>query len=251
MATMTHTSSSTARLLLLTFHYVSSVLAAYNPGNPPRTENFDPAEADPLGNITCVGDSYAINLPSFGNFNPNSVTMQRLCAKPQYHGGLPGQHVGGFCASYYSNRAHKFGVHFDQSPGAQVRTELANPRILLGCLLRCSCDAAHGLDPGLPDYQKHSITTYETKIDIVDDFDVPVTQHNGQLDHKWVDAMVIRMKPQIGGAMPTPIFVSMDENNGISCRGNLPSFPLPRPIFAANFRSLQEMCVVHHFGGNM
>ena len=42
----------------------------------------------------CAGDS---ELPVFPNVNPNKVSVQKLCAKPQYNGGEPGQHVGGYC----------------------------------------------------------------------------------------------------------------------------------------------------------
>ena len=47
-------------------------------------ENFDPAEADPTGNITCLGDSYDLELPTQAHWNPNTVSMQSLCAKTHY-----------------------------------------------------------------------------------------------------------------------------------------------------------------------
>ena len=59
-------------------------------------DNFDPAEADPTGNITCLGDSYDLELPTQAHWNPNTVSMQSLCAKTQYGGGPPGQNIAGW-----------------------------------------------------------------------------------------------------------------------------------------------------------
>ena len=72
--------------------------AAYIPRSPYRYENYNPAEADPAGAIKCVGDRYDGELPVDEYFNPNTVSMQKLCAKPQYGGGSPGTHIGGWCS---------------------------------------------------------------------------------------------------------------------------------------------------------
>ena len=78
--------------------------AVYDPRNPPTTENFDPAEANPVGGITCLGRPYDLRLPiQPGGFDPNSVSLQHLCAKPQYGGGAQYQHVGGFCVQRPNN----------------------------------------------------------------------------------------------------------------------------------------------------
>ena len=49
------------------------------------------------GCISCVGKSNQ-QLPVQADFDPNAKTMQQLCAKTDYGGGLAGQHIGGYCA---------------------------------------------------------------------------------------------------------------------------------------------------------
>lgn len=235
------------------------VTAVYDPNQPHQTENFDPAEADPSGNITCLGDSYAINLPVIAGFNPNLVTMQQLCAKPQYNGGRPGQHVGGWCAPTISSRGPRRRVAFDQSPAALTSTELSNLRVLLGCLLKCFCNSATADlklqpvndDEALHDHYWQSTSTYEIKADVVDDFDVPRVQHMGSLPGQWVNSVSILGLIQVNGPSSYDVTsVSMDQENRILCRGPLPSFELPAP-FQHSYNNVQELCAVQFFGGNL
>ena len=65
-------------------------------------ENFDPERANPRKSITCLGDKSSINFPEpdwFGilGFVLESMSMQKLCAKPQYEGGPPYMQLGGWC----------------------------------------------------------------------------------------------------------------------------------------------------------
>ena len=94
--------------------------AAYDPLHPPNTENFDPAEANPMGAIKCLGDAYDQHLPiQPDGWNPNSVSMQKLCAKPQYGGGDADHHMGAYCqlAPHFSDAFSQTGlVAFDMSP---------------------------------------------------------------------------------------------------------------------------------------
>ena len=84
---------SLANTLLSLF---SANVAIYNEQYPPNEENFDPAEANPKMSLTCLGDRPQLNLPAnVWGFNPNGVSLQKLCAKPQYLGELPSQHLGG------------------------------------------------------------------------------------------------------------------------------------------------------------
>ena len=123
--------------------------AVYNPNNPHMIENFNPANARPLGFITCVGDkSDQLLLPTtlpthHGDpFDPTTKTMQQLCAKPQYNGGNQYEHVGGFCAlSTYADDGQDLtgDVYFDLTIGARINTNLATPRMLAECAFRCYC----------------------------------------------------------------------------------------------------------------
>lgn len=53
--------------------------------------------ASDWGAISCVGNSNQ-QLPVQPDFDPNTKTIQHLCAKTAYRGGPAGQHIGGFCA---------------------------------------------------------------------------------------------------------------------------------------------------------
>ena len=235
--------------------------AVFDPAQPHQTENFDPAEADPRSNISCFGDNYAIDLPMVGGFNPNLVSMQQLCVKPQYEGGQVNQHVGGWCAPTYSRgQGSQRKVVFDQSPGAHTNGVLSHPRILIGCLLRCYCHTGptaqitQPLDTnsGLQNTYQQSAATYEIKIDVVDDFDVLMEEHMGTIDGGWVSAVPVTLETEVGsgpqyGAIPT----SQDSDNDIECRGRLPPFPLPSPYQVSIFKNLQALCATFFNGGNM
>ena len=240
---------------------LQTVEAAINP-DPPPVDNTNPAIADPQGNLTCLGDHYAIGLPVQEDFDPNQSTMQQLCAKTQYNGGPPGQHVGAWCSSVFSSyhRAYQRRVVFDSSPSAQINAELANPRILLGCLLRCYCTpgtTASSIQPVDTDrdltrhYQLSSVT-YEIKVDVVDDFDVPREQHMGTLGNAWVASLPVRTRSQQGNAPSLgQILTSMDPENSVYCRGALPTFPLYPPFQTSDFANLQELCTTMYDGGHL
>ncbi|KAL8692232.1 MAG: hypothetical protein Q9218_002708 [Villophora microphyllina] len=98
-------------------------------------DNIDPAQADPRGQITCLGDSYPLKLPMIGDFDPNRLTMQQICAKTQYHGGPPGQHIGGYCAVEHPSTPVR-RVVFGISANSQVNPVLSNARTMLGWLYR-------------------------------------------------------------------------------------------------------------------
>ena len=252
-------------LILLTNLDGSWASPTYDPDNPPYFENFDPAEADPKANITCIGDSYDLELPTQAHFNPNAVSMQKLCAKPQYGGGPPGQHVGGWCAfrpyplTIFHSR-FEGSIAFDLSPSAQVNIQLATPRVLLGCYYRCFCNY------GLHDTSVQPITTktnhntmshatYQVKIDVVDDFVTPKAQHMGTLGSVDVRNTFVSMLNQVEAQLEQAQYlaslrVSIDPENYITCRGNLPTFSVPAPYQTSDFSSLQELCAVQMSGGN-
>ncbi|KAL8731381.1 MAG: hypothetical protein Q9166_003473 [cf. Caloplaca sp. 2 TL-2023] len=124
--------------------------------------NFDPALANSRNNITCVGKGYDLELLIIGDFNPNTLTMQQLCAKPQYGGGLPDQHVGGWCERWISVPPPVMSpqnMAFDISPAARVNQILANPRVFLACTYRCFCNS--GLPPNAVQPRAHPIHRYE------------------------------------------------------------------------------------------
>ena len=255
-------------LLLFTFllasHNATLASPAYNRMMPPLTENLDPAEANPEANITCLGDSYDLNLPVVGNFNPNRVSMHKLCAKPQFKGGEPGQHLGGFCVlPPHAGMGTTGEVSFDSSNGAQINFELFNPRVILGCFYRCFC--SHGVaDVSIQPKTKHNLfrtfqqlsrRTYELQIDIVDDFTVPRAEKKGKLGNTVVNTVQVSSVSEVGNAlnyggnMLQGSTLSLDPGNKIECRGDLPTFLLPSPYQTSDFSNLQQMCATQLSGG--
>lgn len=231
--------------------------SAYNPSNPPQTENFDPREANPEGRLFCQGYSQ-INLPTFNaNFDPNGKTLQQLCVKPQYGGGLRYQHLGGFCADGL--------VLFDPSHGAMTSFALFNTRTLLQCLLRCYC---YGYDPNSQPgpAEGHSAehteisNPYVFKPDVIDDFMDSQTGNQGALtDSYWnievITAVEVPLRQlqsrgleihQIDQQLSPPgLWVSKEvildhANTVIFCNGPLPSWRFPPPVGIDQFTGVPE-----------
>ena len=262
-------SSSLVFLLLFIGHCIIAVPTFDRNAPPPTEENFDPAEADPRNNITCLGDKPDLQLPVFHGFDPNQVTMQKLCAKPQYNGGRRGEHAGGYCIDR-PYRHHLGEVAFDMSPDAQANEHLQNPRFLLACTYRCFCNyrlADTSIQPwtnhpSFPSYYYPSLYSYELQLDINNDFSLPRAQKMGTRGHTMVSVALVadfrelsitprqwaqtRYQGRHGGQHT---YLSLDPGNKIQCRGNLPTFLLPYPLTTADFTSLQHMCATQPNGG--
>ena len=257
----------TALCICLASHDIALASPAFDRHNPPETENFDPAEADPASNITCVGSSYDLDLPviqdsRLGLFNPNEVSVHKLCAKPQFGGGAPGQHVGGFCSVAPSAQNGRTGdIAFDRTIEARTSLALYNPRVLLGCFYRCFCNQGvtdRSVQPRsnselVRTVQLRSLRTYEIDIDIENDFNAPYNMKYGTQGNNEVDALVIFTLGQVGQALGhagvTSKAVSLNQGNKIDCRGDFPTFVLPDPYQLADFENLQQLCAVQLSGG--
>ncbi|KAF6234114.1 hypothetical protein HO173_007533 [Letharia columbiana] len=220
-----------------------------------QTDNLDPANADPTNNITCVGDKYDLDLPISAGFNPNTVSMQQLCAKTQFGGGPPGQHVGGWMP---------MGPLFQPS-GFRPKRGRTN-------------QSGSGEPPHHPRAVPNtnvweSDQTYELQVEIVDDFDVAWTTNLGSAEPgSTVDAPQISHKGTAGtsdvqvyelqtlsqlaytedkfNTHPRFTYSSMNAENEIECHGTLPRFPFPSPYRVSDFSTLQELCAVQFSGGN-
>ena len=169
-------------------------------------ENFDPAQANPVRNITCIGHGLALELPMIGGFNPNQVSVHEICAKPQYNGGARGQHAGGYC--YEPPFAPYTGVvAFDRSRAAEASPELQNERVLLSCLYRCYCNwgltdvsiQPKGIwkGPQFDAQPQASSRTYEISLDLNDDFTTPQELKMGHQGSKKVDSLSVDTEPQL------------------------------------------------------
>ena len=132
---------------VLYVQFIGLVTAVFDPLNPGNEEIFDPAEADPFGQITCPdeGSLAWLHLPRIESssdrvsVDPNTLTLQQLCAKPQYGGWGPGLHLGGFCTQNPRSPVPYAIVSFDTTPAARTSTDLTSPRLLLYCQTRCYC----------------------------------------------------------------------------------------------------------------
>lgn len=247
--------------------------------NPPsvgnsQTDNLSPANADPTLNISCIGDRYDSELPISAGFNPNEVSMQQLCAKTEFNGGQPGQHIGGWC----NWSRHHSQVVFDLGVAAEINPVLANPRVMLACSYRCFCNYGLGAYPVQPKTAPYANTwesnqTYELQVDVIDDFDVvwtsnmgktdpssevdvPQISHAGTLGQTFVQVAEVQTMSQLAfsadrlGTEPRFTYTSMNPDNEIECHGVLPRFPLPSPYRNSDFSILQELCAVQFSGGN-
>ncbi|MCJ1279855.1 hypothetical protein MMC21_007679 [Puttea exsequens] len=259
---------ATYLILLITAFYLLVAMA----------ENFDPALADPRGSLTCLGDWYPLILPVVGIFNPNLVTMQQLCAKPQYNGGQPGQHMGGWysfnsslgrgsrVASDQLQRVEAF-VAFDVSAGAQVNDFLANERVMLACVYKCFCTnqladlQTQPINRGLHSDLSNEVGTeesYDLTLDVVSDF--TDRSQKVQPPRPGVDQgleLVLRTQAQVFDDS-NPWFITLNPANNLTCRGDLPTFPLPMTFpeedgFTENddpFTDLQKLCANQFAGGS-
>ena len=177
-------------LLLLTsiiLSHVLSIHAAFDVTRPPLVENEDPAEADPSGSITCTDDVPKQDLKLSAiwdpttqrSIDPNTFTMQELCAKPVYGGKGRGLHLGGFCARVNS-RAKFNGPHygpgtkdffnrfngtvlFDNTDRNFIAEGLFNPRLIRFCASRCVCSDP----PATIDEQKKQLRTVRVGVNSV------------------------------------------------------------------------------------
>ena len=134
---------------------IARAMAEFDPMHPPRTENFDPANADPRGNITCKGPLPPFDFPfadtsfSWRLFSSISrgTTLQQLCAKPQYGGLGRGRHMGGFCARVDDGAGARWNqVAFDDTASAQTYATNTAYRLMHYCQLRCFCNDASSHD---------------------------------------------------------------------------------------------------------
>ncbi|MCJ1277055.1 hypothetical protein MMC21_004864 [Puttea exsequens] len=190
--------------------------------------------------------------------------MQSLCATTLYGGGPAGQNLGGWCDDPGYERTTSTGlVSYDINEGSGVNTALANvPRIFLGCMNRCFCNANIQANPqaqpklvGLNDFQNHGLrprasqSTYELQIDVVDDFTTDIALKMGKSGDQSVLAERVwhYSRTQVDFHIG---YVSLDKGNMITCFGRLPTFTLPPPYDQpSDFRNNQELCATHLSGG--
>ena len=251
-------------IVWLFMNLAGTVAAVFDPFDPYQQENFDPALADPKGNVTCFGESYDLKLPSWDGLNPNELSMQELCAKTQYGGAPPGQNIGAYC--YYLNSTDPCPrIMFDPTPEAQANIHFANPRVLLGCAYRCFCN--YGLDntniqpiehPGIHDFHMASDETYMLQIDVNDETEPPFYTKQGPFGSDRVKALGLDSRPERRGHQFEPghqepwfwTEISVDPENEIVCHGDLPTFDIPFPFTRQSFRNVQQLCAMQSFFGN-
>ena len=265
--------------LLILIACAPSVLAVITPGQSPPVSPAAQA-VDNFGSITCVGNKYPLDLPLVAGFNPNELTMQQFCAKPQFGGGRPGQNIGGWCSTFSSDPT-LWMVAFDISAEGEANTVLQNPRTMLACSYRCFCNRGlpeNAAQPRAVRKPREAVAdqAYEILIDSVDDFDEPWIQNIGPVILEDPSTNVIMPLPKNGGddqqiwdsarvatrdyngiashfnhdGNPRYVDTIMALGNYIVCHGGLPNFPMPGPYSWSDFNSMQALCSVQFFGGN-
>ncbi|KAI9681969.1 MAG: hypothetical protein M1817_000023 [Caeruleum heppii] len=234
-------------------------LAVYDPNTRQLFENFDPAEADPEGNITCLGPLPDWPLPIYDEWNPNTFTLQELCAKPQYGGRAPYQHLGGWCQTRLEGATSPY-VAFDHYVHAQASRALFRDRLLLYCKSRCFCNhqvVDRSVQPWFRDralrlLKGEDVGGPQFKLDDKE----PFTEHEGA-GTRWLhivrQAQMISRPYYHNRAHPRPL--SVDPDNLVVCTGELPSWEMPPPANRQLFlhgesNPNQQLCSVSVFHGN-
>ncbi|KAI9679214.1 MAG: hypothetical protein M1817_005233 [Caeruleum heppii] len=231
-------------------------------------ENFDPELGSPDGEITCSGPLPPFDLPRFADWDPNTLTLQELCAKPAYGGKGPGKHLGAFCI-------HNIGdgvTAFDFSTGAgdvQKAETLANPRLETYCRMRCPCSnlVRSGVTafPAFMHqvssvYMNQASLTYQISLDVFDDFDAEPGDHQGHGTAQVISLAYPRSRQRVlewnlweTGLDVDPgehsQYVSLDPLNDINCVGSFPEWPAPPGYEWSHWRTLKELCAVQLAGG--
>ncbi|KAI9682253.1 MAG: hypothetical protein M1817_000307 [Caeruleum heppii] len=242
--------------------------AVFDPYNPPLEENFDPRDADPDGNITCVGPLPEWRLPTFPDFDPNTFTLQELCAKPQYGGRAKDQHMAGWClrnTGLVGEESDVDLVVFDENPRARASRELGQPRLALYCKTRCFCNSEvtngdFSVQP-IPAPQQRTLyvdtsrKAYRISLDLVDDFDEPPANHRGfrgEVLATTIDTAspILEEDQDLDFADDSSALVGIIDENKIDCIGPLPNFPLPAPMDHTHYQNVQHLCAVQLSGGN-
>ncbi|KAI9674223.1 MAG: hypothetical protein M1817_002041 [Caeruleum heppii] len=238
--------------------HTSAAVATYDPSRPHTVENFDPAEADPQGGVTCLGPLPPWPLPVYPGFNPNTFSLQELCNKPQYGGKGPGRHLGGWCMwNRHPQSPGVWGV--DRGVGALANAELASrTRLLLYCRQRCFCDfevedRSHQPYRTARDYEVVSLPRWNFEI-----INVHVPSIDGlepaSRDAKPVYRLGTRIRDQeeihVFGQRLKSRWASINSVNDITCEGNLPEWPRMPSFDSPNPPTLQQLCAVQLSGGN-
>lgn len=220
-------------------------------------------------------------------FNLNLLSMQQICALPQY-GGMPDQHIGGWCDARSNQQMGDWRLSFDISPASGANRLLANPRVMLACSYRCWCSRGRyhpswdqpRVEPEISETEEHK--AHAITIDVVSDFFEPWQDHldpspqetidQGEIidialplpedavgiSDEMVSSTRLYTKPYPWTASsrhPGPnieskaFYVAMNKDNRIQCWGDLPRFPFPGHYSQRDFQDLQSICAVQSSGG--
>ena len=249
--------------------YMNEIHRNDRPASASQQENYDPTRANPVRNITCIGDSLNFRLPMLGNFDPNQVSVHKICAKPQYGGGAPGEHAGAYCSEPPFQR-YTGDIAFDRNVNADASRLLQNPRVLLACRYRCFCTwnlADRSLTQPKTNQRggrfnvesRQSQNSYELRLDMDDDFTTWRRSHMGQFQARYVDTLRLLRQSQLSresGHSPYRgmyDYISLDPANKIECSGDMPTFNLPPPYthwdFTQSPNPVQKLCAMQLSGG--
>ena len=250
-------------ILVLALHGCT-VLCVYDPNNPPTVENTNPAEANPLMNITCLGDHSDLPDWIWQGLQINQQPMHSLCAKPQYGGNNGAPNLAAFCnnGEVVFDLAHQHGLiesSLQHHLGAQLRA-------MLECRSRCFCNywltpsglvartdlSAQPKSPAAPetpddegshelelDEQGHSddwvITSPTTNITYANQ--VQLQQEQAGSPTEDLGAQISR--------------ISISKLNRIVCSGDLPpGIFIQSPYSTSDFNNNQQLCAVELGGGH-
>ena len=257
--------------LLFLIWFSSTASVVYDPANPPRQENWEPSEANPRENATCLGASSSLQLRPWHEINLNSLSMQRLCAKTQYGGRPLGENFGAYCVDD-EVECLLLTAFDDSSPRTSANLHETQPpdawaRLLLECRTRCFCNF------GLQDpRQKPKRATYHDRTVLTNFMDIYHDNRRGlTLDSPTLEIQLaprvpdfttsIHLRSQLATQLRIrpprdkdswvfDLSTGIHPANYIECDGDLPRFTLPPPFSQADFEDNAELCAVPLAGGN-
>jgi hypothetical protein len=250
-----------ASLLYVGLLHFAPVVSLYDAANPPSQENLDPAEANPVMSVTCVGGSSDLSPKLKVRNGYRSLSMQEVCAKPQYGGRDRRPNLAAYCGNG--------DVTFDAPEQEQWggRGDLSTPQqdhllAQLECRNRCYCGHMTAQQPKIVPATRNNFDVAPVKdpwwkpsvfsLDVEDSDTLSLHQKPNPRTNIFIGHQVDVQRELALGLIPDfiNVEVAMLQENHISCIGNLPSFALPSPWSVNDFHDNQELCAVQFSKGN-
>lgn len=214
------------------------------------------------GRIVCTGQwPEPWEWPFDLSFDPSTLSIQQICAKPAY-GGRIGAHIGGWCFPGSGTSGLLKQVVFDSSELAGINPRLSSLRLELFCIQQCWCDARYSLrPPQQPLFKTYTVGQTPNRQTFKIDWNNGVSWPPGNLrmgtrqgEVRSLNVQHIQQAGTDNQASPLNYEmqpVGLNPHNYITCDGPMPSHPfIPEPWVAEDFNNLLHLCAAPLAGGS-